>query len=585
MKAALRTLFAARAVVTLGAILLFPPTLQGLQKNREFYYRSYPLLARTFPTPARPDPNVVVVGLDDATLDDARLPHWGPAVLRRRAHARVVEELAAGGARVIGFDMAFIDPSEDDDRFRQALDRAPATVLVVEARPRSLPAEGDRFLEPTAALAGAASVRLASPLVRQVAATGEVLGVEMEQLRPDGRALNAFAFECYKAFARRDDLSASFAYSTVGSNNVMAIRRWPQPPAAEAFTTVSYRDVWDGSWKERRPDLFRGKIVLIGSISTLGRADVLKTPVGALHGVLVHACALQTLTNADWVDDQAVATWVLTLLAAAVATLATYRLRPLAAGGGVLGVALLCMALSVLLYRWRIWVSPVQPVLATLLFGAAGLGSGHALSRRMLERYAGEEAARQLSTHGRVESRAQRATVFFADLRGYTTLSEQLSPAELMEVLNDHYRWMDGIVEKHGGRVDKHIGDAMMAVFETGRRGDNPAERAIRAAEAMVSTAGARRGRSSELRFGIGIHTGEIFTGALGGSRREEYGSVGDTVNVAARLESATRDLGVALLVSAETTHEAGMADRLKPLPPVVLKGKTEPVPVYTLRE
>jgi adenylate cyclase len=555
--------------------------LHAAGRGRLLYYFSHSALARTLPAAPPPDERVVLVKLDDETLDDPRLAQWAPGILRRREHARLVRQLRAGGARVIGFDIQFIGESEDDAEFRAALDGVPSAVLAVETRPRSV---GERIEEPAPLLASAPSVRLASPTVRQFAATSEVMGVEMEQPRPDGRVLNALSFECWKAAADRDDVAASRSYGRVGPNEMMIIRWFRQPPE-EVFPTISYRAVWDGSWQRSRPDLFRDRIVLVGSYATTGKADTLKTPVGPLPGVAVHACALKTLLDRAWVREEAAwATWLLaTALAGGVAVAVLY-LRP---WGGLLAlVAALAVgaAISVAAFQARVWLGLIEPALAVGLTATFGFVARAAAARVSLERFAGAEAARELERGG-IHTRTQQATILFADVRGYTTLSESLSPAELMDVLNAHFRWVDGIIARHGGRVDKHIGDALMAVFEGTRAGRGHAERALRAAAEIVRTADARSGPAAEIDFGIGLHTGEISTGLLGDSRKQEYGSIGDAVNVAARLQQATRDLDVRLLVSEDTHRAAGETLPLRALEPLLLKGKSEPIGAYTLAD
>ncbi len=580
----MKSLAAARSAAGWAvALALAGLYLLGLHRSsRLLYYQSHGLLTRLvarLPGAARPDARIVLVYLDDATLTDARLPLWTTGVLHRRAHARVLRELTAAGASVVGFDVAFIDPSPDDGEFRRALDGARSVVLIAEARAATRDLSERAFLAPTPRLADSPSVRIASPLVRRNAGAAEVLGVEMEQLLPDGRTINALSFECWKAALGRDDQSASFSYKTVGTNNV-AVIRWPRP--VSGFAGVSYRDVWDGSWKRRDPHLFRNRIVLIGSTSTFGRADVLKTPLGALPGVTVHASALHTLLQGGWTQQQGQAVaWLVTLTAVLLPTLAVSRLRPWPALLAALAVAATVVAGSVLALWRGYWIGPWQPLLATVPFIVFGFVRRSAFFGSMLRRYAGTEAERQLVSRGRVETRTQRATVLFADVRGYTDLSETLEPSELMEVLNEHYRWLDGLVEKHGGRVDKHIGDAMMAVFEGAARGRPHAARALDAAREMVRTAGGRQGPAAGLAFGIGLHTGEVSTGELG-REKAEYGSVGDAVNVAARLQQATRAAGVVVLLSEETAAETGTAG-LRELEPLTLRGRSAPVAVYTL--
>lgn len=574
-----------RTAFTLAPVLLIV-FLIGARWGRSLYYLSHSYLSQTLPPPRTPDPRVVLVALDDETLSDPRIPRWAPNILRRRAHARLLRELKQAGASVVGFDVAFVGESdpEDDGALRKALDAMPSTVLVADARTDRDAGNADRFVEPSPALSGSASVRLASPTVVRLAATSEVLGVQMEQGRGDGRTLNALSFEAYKAAQGRDDLSASGRYGRVGANEMMIIR-WSTDSYRRAFPVISYREVWDGSWRGKDPDLFRGRTVLIGSFATLGGSDIFNTPAGKMPGVVVHAFALRTLLNGDWIrNDFQAPTWGIAVLCALLVCLSVYLLRPWAVLLAMFGTAALALGLSMAAFRARLWLGPVEPLLSIGLAGLLGFVYRAGFARRNLERFAGAEAARCLEREGTIDTKVHRATVLFADVRGYTTLSESLSPAELMEVLNQHFEWMDGIIERHGGRVDKHIGDALMAVFEGSRRGQGHAERAVRAALEMIDTAGLRKGPAAEIEFGIGVHTGEISTGVLGHrERKQEYGTIGDAVNVAARLEQNTRSAAVPLLVSEESVNEFGAAFRLRRLEPLQLKGRAEPVVVYTL--
>lgn len=580
-----------RLELRIWAPLLLVAVLFGVAARhwgRSAYLLSYPFLVRTLPPIPRPDPRVVVVELDDATLEDPRIAKWGPSAISRREHARVVRELAVGGARVVGWDLAFIGEVPEDREFRAALDgksagggSPPPQVLVLDARANTSEQRGDRFEMPSPELLASPQVRLASPMVRRHAASGVVLGPVLEQSLPDGRTLSGLAFECWKAATGQDDLDASHRFAVAADGRILMV--WPRQ-ASGAFPHVSYRDVWDGAWKRRSPDLFRGRVVLVGSTVTGGTADVLKTPRGPMPGVYVHAHAVQTLLDRSELTAGWLGTWVLCGLAGGLALLAAHRLRPLAAFVSILALAAAGFGVAVLALRapFHYWLDPLQPAAAALVFGGYRLLWQSSVTRRMLELFAGSEAAEQLVQHERIASRSLDATILFADVRGYTDLAEQLSPAELMDVLNEHYRWLDAVIARHGGRVDKHIGDAMMAVFEGVRDGKSHAERALDSAAEMLRRAPERGGRSAELQFGIGVHTGAIVIGTLGQEKRE-YGTVGDAVNVAARLQQSTRLAGVAVLVSEETARAAGCEERLRRLEPLSLKGKSEPVVVYTL--
>jgi len=178
----------------------------------------------------------------------------------------------------------------------------------------------------------------------------------------------------------------------------------------------------------------------------------------------------------------------------------------------------------------------------------------------------------------------QRVTVLFADIWGFTSLSEKLAPETVVEMLNHFFTAMVDIVFEHEGTLDKFIGDNLMAVFGTPLEIDQPAVKAARCALAMH-----RRLREMQTdtchisRIGIGINTGEVIAGNIGSHRHMDFTVIGDVVNIAARLESLTRELDADIIVGPETYQEISPHFRLEPGSPVVLRGRSEPLLTYRL--
>ena len=184
-----------------------------------------------------------------------------------------------------------------------------------------------------------------------------------------------------------------------------------------------------------------------------------------------------------------------------------------------------------------------------------------------------------------------RVAILFSDLRGFTTFSEKLTPQELVERLNEYFDVMVGAIRRNGGRVDKFIGDAVMAVFGGLMPLVNPSESAVAAAIDMrraLAELNARwkvQGRTP-IDNGIGIHVGEVLQGPIGSKDRKEFAVIGDVVNTASRLESATKELGQAIVVSSDVYAEllpprqAGAID----LGEVKLKGKENAVRVWGIK-
>jgi adenylate cyclase len=177
-------------------------------------------------------------------------------------------------------------------------------------------------------------------------------------------------------------------------------------------------------------------------------------------------------------------------------------------------------------------------------------------------------------------------TVLFADIRSFSTISERMSAQALVALLNEYFTEMVTSVMSEDGIVDKYIGDAIMAVFGAPVSKPDDAVRAVRAAVKMraalvhLNHRLATRGLGP-LRTGIGVHTGEVVAGNIGSERRMEYTVIGDAVNVASRLESSTKDLGVGVLISEDTWALCGDQIRARPVKALTVKGRARPVTTY----
>ncbi len=172
-------------------------------------------------------------------------------------------------------------------------------------------------------------------------------------------------------------------------------------------------------------------------------------------------------------------------------------------------------------------------------------------------------------------------TILFADVSGFTALSERLPPEEVKEIIDGCFAAMTTVIEKHGGYVDKYIGDCVMAVFGVPRSTDNDAERAVHAAlklQQTVAKYGLRGRRHGRLRLSlrIGINTGRVFAGRVGGANRKDFTVMGDAVNVASRLQAHAPE--AAIVIGRDTYRHVTGLFSVEELPPVIAKGKTEPL-------
>jgi adenylate cyclase len=218
--------------------------------------------------------------------------------------------------------------------------------------------------------------------------------------------------------------------------------------------------------------------------------------------------------------------------------------------------------------------------------------------RRFLPEHLVEQARRDpLRAIG--EPSVLDATVLFSDLRNFTGLVESMPPSQVLEYLNEVQGLLADIVSKHGGTVDKFIGDGMLAVFGAPRPLDDHAQHGIAAATEIISSIAAlnreRRDRGEPAaEIGLGVHTGSVIAGCVGSGARLEFTVLGDAVNATSRLEGMTRELGVTALVSEETVRRAGseargvrvrdyILGRLTRRGEVSIRGRIAPLSVYSL--
>lgn len=208
---------------------------------------------------------------------------------------------------------------------------------------------------------------------------------------------------------------------------------------------------------------------------------------------------------------------------------------------------------------------------------------------RILGAYVSEEIKDRLLDQGlSMEGEEKEVTVLFSDLRDFTTLSEDMPPRRVVQILNLYFDRMVRIIQDEGGVVDKFIGDAIMAYFGAPVPLDNPRENAMRAARRMRQELSAlnhqlKERENLQLQAGTGLHHGTVVLGSIGSEKRRDYTIIGDTVNIAARLESLTRSLHSPIIFSEDVLEGLGQKEHLnlQPLQKLSLKGRKEPVVCY----
>ena len=340
------------------------------------------------------------------------------------------------------------------------------------------------------------------------------------------------------------------------------------------------------------------RIVLLGSTAP-GLADLRVTPFSSTFpGVEIHAHLLAGMLDGTtrytppWSDD---ARLLAVLVLGTLLTWVLLRFGPVI--GLVASIVLLALLLAAYGAAWsRFWVVPMAAPMLTV-FGLYAFNTAYGFfaatrNKRQITKLFGQyvppELAAEMSqdpAHYTMEGQSRDMTVLFSDIRGFTNFSENLSPAELAEVLNAYLSTMTLIVQKQRGTIDKYIGDAIMAFWNAPVDLSDHASRAVQTALDMqaalpqLNREFAARGWP-DVQIGVGVNTGRMSVGNMGSEFRMSYTVMGDAVNLGSRLEGITKQYGVGILVT-QPTVEADPVHAFMKIDDVRVKGKVTPVAIY----
>ncbi len=370
--------------------------------------------------------------------------------------------------------------------------------------------------------------------------------------------------------------------------------------AEATIPTISALKVVNGDQFQEDPDTFNGKIVFIGA-TTESLHDTYPTPFDRQNptpGVEIMGNALETILSGRYLRR---ASPVVSLLAVVVGGALAFALTLIRRTGlaaiallGLMAGGVVVWLLAFLLFRLEI---PLIAPELTLFVGFAIPSLERAVSeelekrrvRGIFELFISPEMVSQLIEQGVDAMRGKRSvlTILFSDIRGFTTMSETMTPEELVNLLNEYLGAMTDVIHKHGGTVDKYEGDLVMAFFGAPIAYPDHAERAVRCSIDMrveldrLRAKWATEGKPSKLEMGIGLNTAEVFVGLVGSGRRVNYTVMGDGVNLASRVQDLTKDLMWPLLVTEFTYERVKDKFDIEFGEAKLVKGKTVPVGMY----
>ena len=535
--------------------------------------------------PRPPAAPIVIVTVDESTFSELNMQWPFPRAL----HGQLLDRIAAGRPYAIGVDLIFDTPSsrgpEDDEALGDAVRRARNVIL------------------------GAAIAEDIQPFYRRETLNqpihvirGGAAGVAPVNMHadPDGdirRGPVTLALGGERVLGFDAQLHALAAAAGV------PVRPLPQAASVlinfrggpRTFPWVSYYRVMNG---EIPADYFKDKIVLIGPTSEILH-DQFATAFargGDMPGVEVHANALETLIRGNAIREMPRA--LSTALAVVAALLGSALVVRLHAFRALLAAVGLWLVLTLMAYAGfalgDVWLRGMAGSVALVLgYGATVIEHfvREQRERRRLSQFFSPDVVREVVRHrdeGSLTTVRRLVTVLFSDIRGFTSISEKLQPEEVAEMLREYLSEMTEVVFKHGGTVDKYIGDCIMALYNVPFEDPEHAVKAVRTGLEFQDRTRAVSERweakfGVAIRNGVGINTGEAVVGTLGSRQRLEYTAIGDTINLGSRLESITKDYKSNIIIS-EFTY-AYVKDHFvtKELGDVTVKGKTHPVKIYAV--
>jgi adenylate cyclase len=349
------------------------------------------------------------------------------------------------------------------------------------------------------------------------------------------------------------------------------------------------------------PARFRNAVVIVGTTAP-GLSDLITVPFaqGKMPGMQIHASVLDNVLSGRFMQPaprwMGAAALVLCALAAGIGFVRFGVWPGLALSAGA---AVAFVAAAVGLFQQGVWLRVVEPALALTLTAFGGVSYQYFVEgrekrqvKRLFSRFVSKDVFDQLMldpSKASLGGQRRTMTVLFSDIRGFTTFSERGQPEEIVQQLNEYFSRMVHVLFAHRGTLDKFVGDAVMALFGAPLQDPEHAEHAVQAALAMLQELEAlnrtwtAQGRPT-LAIGVGINTGEMVAGNIGSESIMSYTVIGDAVNLGSRLESLNKQYGTTIIISDAT--RAGLEGRydIRPLGDVVVKGKTQPVAIFEVR-
>jgi adenylate cyclase len=544
----------------------------GIWQSSELLASNLLLQTRYHLTNDHWDERIAVIAIDDRTL-----AKYGEFPISRNHYTQLIETLEASPPATIGFDILFSEPTGYDTALAEAMAINGSIVLAIA------PSSNKKTLLPV-------------PILNNVTATGHIVsnadidGITRQiplyiQQFPSLsiKLLEIYNHSLEKTFItgnQKTNLQPIIIPSPqIATTEQTVFINWVAP--INTIPTYSFIDVI-----ERKIDTakLKNKIVIVGLTAT-GAKDTLQTPfpqTPSTAGIYVHTATIDNLLNQRFLQKVPWQLEIFFLIFIAVGV--SFFFLPLKLNQRTLTLILLPSTWFIislfLLTKYNTYLPIVSPI-STIIISAMTIQWQEQKEKQQLmslfASHVSQETASliwqkrdQILQNGQLEAQEMVASVLFSDIRSFTSISEGMTPRELLDWLNQYLGAMAECVQQHHGVVDKYIGDAVMAVFGIPFAHDKAEEiqqdaiNAVAAAMDMqkrliLLNQELEKASKPTIHIGIGIHTGLVVAGSMGGSQRLNYSVLGDAVNVAARLEQLnknTKDKNPYSILISETTFQ-----------------------------
>ncbi len=385
-------------------------------------------------------------------------------------------------------------------------------------------------------------------------------------------------------------------YKPISTNNLHSYNNF------SAWKIIkSYNQLKKGEQPIISPDEFKDKIVVVGVTATALK-DIKTTSMRKDHpGIDIQTTCIDNILNNNFMVKPPQYVSILVLLIIFTLTFLIVMTMPPLYGFLLitiisLGYLQLCIFVS---YPNNLALDIITPQLFILCTTALGSGFKYfqadnkkKLIQKVMAKYVSKDVMMSILNNidsTKLGGKRAQITVLFADIRGFTTIAETLEPEQVSSILNHYFGAMVPIILKHNGIVDKFMGDALLAIFGAPIETEDHAQNAVNASIEMLDKISSLQDQwlkegKPNIEIGIGINTGIAFVGNIGSEDRLEYTAIGDTVNIASRLESFNKVYKTKLLISSSTYDKVNDTLEIREINSVLVKGRSEKLNIYEVK-